>query len=117
VLHRKKPRTTKQSRTFLIEEVIISKGGYKLETILFYPEICTEIEAKTSRTTELIEINKEDISKISVSRYRRYFVSQNKILQLSDLKLSNNPLILAAEAPRLEMVLCYELQTQLIWTL
>jgi hypothetical protein len=26
-------------------------------------------------------------------------------------------LILAAEAPRLEMVLCYELQTQLIWTL
>jgi TrmH family RNA methyltransferase len=31
--------------------------GYELESILFYPEICTEIEAKKISTTELIEIS------------------------------------------------------------
>jgi TrmH family RNA methyltransferase len=41
-----KPQT---NRHFLIEgkrEIYALKGGYEIETILFYPEICTEIEAK-----------------------------------------------------------------------
>jgi TrmH family RNA methyltransferase len=53
---------------FLIEgkrEISLAKRGYELESILFYPEICTEIEAKKSSTTELIEI--KPYFKISLS--------------------------------------------------
>jgi TrmH family RNA methyltransferase len=57
-----KKRLKPKNKTFLIEEKreisLALKGGYELESILFYPEICTEIEAKKiSSTTELIEIS------------------------------------------------------------
>jgi TrmH family RNA methyltransferase len=42
-------------------------------------------------------------------------IAKTKSQQLSDLKLSDNPLILVAEAPSQEtLVLYYELQMQLI---
>jgi TrmH family RNA methyltransferase len=50
------------------------KGGYEIETILFYPEICTEIEAKKiSNTTELIEINK-DVQKLAIVILRGFWL-------------------------------------------
>jgi TrmH family RNA methyltransferase len=44
---------TENKQVLLIEgkrEISLAlKGGYELESILFYPEICTEIEAKKYR--------------------------------------------------------------------
>jgi TrmH family RNA methyltransferase len=106
VLLQEKAKNRKQSGTFLIEgkrEISLAlKGGYKLETILFYPEICTEIEAtELSATTELVEINKEVFQKLAYRDTTEGIlaVAKTKSQQLSDLKLSNNPLILVAEAP------------------
>ncbi|CAM2769822.1 TrmH family RNA methyltransferase [Flavobacterium frigoris] len=106
VLLQEKAKNRKQTGTFLIEgkrEISLAlKGGYEIETILFYPEICTEIEAKKiSRTTELIEINKEVFQKLAYRDTTEGILAIAKIKsqQLSDLKLSDNPLILVAEAP------------------
>jgi TrmH family RNA methyltransferase len=106
VLLQEKAKNRKQTGTFLIEgkrEISLAlKGGYEIETILFYPEICTEIEAKKiSRTTELIEINKDVFQKLAYRDTTEGIlaIAKTKSQQLSDLKLSDNPLILVAEAP------------------
>ena len=106
VLLQEKAKNRKQSGTFLIEgqrEITIAiKGGYEIETILFYPEICSEAEAKKlSKTAELIEINKEVFEKLAYRDTTEGVIgiAKNKNLHLSDLKLSENPLILIAEAP------------------
>ena len=70
VLLQEKAKARKQSGTFLIEgqrEITLAiKGGYEIETILFYPEIFSEIEAKKSApNAELIEINKEVFEKLA----------------------------------------------------
>jgi TrmH family RNA methyltransferase len=47
VLLQEKAKNRKQTGTFLIEgkrEISLALKGYELESILFYPEICTEIE-------------------------------------------------------------------------
>jgi TrmH family RNA methyltransferase len=52
VLLQEKAKNRKQTGTFLIEgkrEISLALRGYELESILFYPEICTEIEAKKYR--------------------------------------------------------------------
>jgi len=106
VLLQEKAKNRKQTGTFLIEgkrEISLAlKGGYEIETILFYPEICTEIEAKKiARNTELIEINKEVFQKLAYRDTTEGIlaIAKTKSQQLSDLKLSDNPLILVAEAP------------------
>ena len=61
-----KAKSRKQTGTFLIEgkrEIELAlKGNYELETILFLPEIISEIELKkliNSNEVENIEISKE----------------------------------------------------------
>jgi TrmH family RNA methyltransferase len=106
VLLQEKSKARKQSGTFLIEgkrEIEIArKGGYEMETILFLPELISENEAKKlSKTAELIEISKEVYQKLAYRDTTEGIlaVAKTKSLQLSDLKLSENPLILVAEAP------------------
>ena len=106
VLLQEKAKNRKQTGTFLMEgqrEITLAlKGGYSLETVLFYPEICTEIEAKKiAPNTALIEINKEVFQKLSYRDTTEGIlaVAKTKSMQLTDLKLSDNPLILIAEAP------------------
>lgn len=101
-----KAKARKQSATFLIEgkrEISIAiKGGYEMETLLFFPEICSETEARQlTKNAELIEINKEVYQKLAYRDTTEGIlaVAKTKSLQLSDLELSENPLILVAEAP------------------
>lgn len=101
-----KAKARRQSGTFLMEgkrEIEIAiKGGYEIETLLFLPEICSESEVRQlSKNAELIEINKEVYQKLAYRDTTEGIlaVAKTKTLQLSDLKLSENPLILVAEAP------------------
>ncbi|WP_395049879.1 TrmH family RNA methyltransferase [Flavobacterium sp.] len=105
-LLQEKAKARKQTGTFLIEgkrEIEISiKGGFKIETILFLAEMISENEAKKlHKNAELIEISKEVYQKLAYRDTTEGIlaVAKTKSLQLSDLKLSENPLILVAEAP------------------
>ncbi len=106
LLLQEKARNRKQSGTFLIEgkrEIMLAqKGGYEIETVLFAPDICSEIEVrKLSKSAELIEINTAIFQKLAYRDTTEGIlaVSKTKSMQLTDLKLSENPLILIAEAP------------------
>ncbi len=106
VLLQEKAKARKLSGTFLMEgqrEISIAiKGGYQIETVLFLPEICTEKEAsQLAPTAELIEINKEVFQKLAYRDTTEGIlaVAKTKSTLLSDLQLSQNPLILVAEAP------------------
>lgn len=101
-----KAKTRKQTGTFLIEgqrEIMLAqKGGYELETILFLPELISteQITELTNNRIDLIEISKEVYQKLAYRDTTEGIlaVAKTKSLQLSDLKLSENPLILVAEA-------------------
>lgn len=101
-----KAKTRKQTGTFLIEgqrEIMLAqKGGYELETILFLPELISEndIRQLTRQKVELIEISKEVYQKLAYRDTTEGIlaIAKTKSLQLSDLKLSENPLVLVAEA-------------------
>lgn len=101
-----KAKTRKQTGTFLIEgqrEIMLAqKGGYVLENILFLPELISEndIRQLTRQKVELIEISKEVYQKLAYRDTTEGIlaIAKTKSLQLSDLKLSKNPLILVAEA-------------------
>jgi TrmH family RNA methyltransferase len=106
VLLQEKAKNRKQTGTFIIEgkrEIEIAiKGGYEVETVLFYPEICSETEAKKiAKTADQIEINKDVFQKLAYRDTTEGIlaVAKTKSLQLSDLVLSDNPLILVAESP------------------
>ena len=106
VLLQEKAKARKQTGTFLMEgqrEISIAiKGGYQNETVLFLPEICTEKQAsQLAPTAELIEINKEVFQKLAYRDTTEGIlaVAKTKSTLLSDLQLSQNPLILVAEAP------------------
>ncbi|GIZ10131.1 RNA methyltransferase [Flavobacterium sp. UMI-01] len=106
VLLQDKAKNRKQTGTFIIEgkrEIEIAiKGGYEILTVLFYPEICSEKEVKKiTDTTDLIEINKDVFQKLAYRDTTEGIlaVAKTKSMDLSDLKLSENPLILIAEAP------------------
>lgn len=102
-----KAKTRRQESSFLIEgqrEIIFAqKGGYKIVTVLFLPELISEnkINKLIDRDTEVIEINKEVYQKLAYRDTTEGIiaVAKSKNLQLSDLKLNTNPLILVAEAP------------------
>ncbi len=105
VLLQEKAKARKQTGTFLIEgqrEISLAvKGGYEIETILFYSEICSETEARKLANAALIEINKEVFEKLAYRDTTEgvIAVAKAKNLELSQLQLSENPLILIAEAP------------------
>ena len=107
VLLQEKAKSRKQTGTFLIEgqrEITLAiKGGYTIETVLFLPELIsqTQIVKLTNNQIELIEISKEIYQKLAYRDTTEGIlaIAKTKSLQLSDLKLSKNPLILIAEAP------------------
>ena len=107
MLLQEKAKARKQTGTFLIEgkrEILLAtKGDYKIETILFLPELISEnaINNLTGQQVNLIEINKEVYQKLAYRDTTEGIlaIAKTKSLQLSDLKLSDNPLILVAEAP------------------
>lgn len=103
-----KSRERKKTGTFLIEgerEISLAlKGGYELETILFYPDLFSEeqlnnLEAKPLNT---IGISKDVYQKLAYRDTTEgvLAVAKSKKNQLTDLTFENeNPLILIAEAP------------------
>ncbi|WP_300977483.1 RNA methyltransferase [Flavobacterium sp.] len=106
VLLQEKAKARKQTGTFLIEgqrEISIAiKGGYEIETLLFVPEICSENQTKQlAPNADLIEITSVVYEKLAYrdSTEGALAVAKTKSTLLSDLKLSENPLILVAEAP------------------
>ena len=107
VLLQEKAKARKESGTFLIEgqrEISLAiKSGFEIVTVLFLPELISEVEISnlTKKPIELIEISKEVYQKLAYRDTTEGIlaVAKTKSLQLSDLKLSQNPLILVAEAP------------------
>ncbi len=102
-----KAKNRKQSGTFLIEgqrEIMLAqKGGYRLITVLFSPEIISlsAVNALATPDTEIIEISKDVYQKLAYRDTTEGIlaIAESKPLLLSDLKLRKNPLILVAEAP------------------
>lgn len=107
LLLQEKAKARKQTGTFLIEgkrEILLAiKGGYHIETLLFYPELISENEINklVQNTTDLIEINKDIFEKLAYRESTEgvIAVANSKSFSLSDLKLNENPLLLIAEAP------------------
>lgn len=103
-----KPRERKKSGLFLIEgkrEINLAlKGGYYIETILFYPELFSEeqISTLTNQQINIIEVSKEIYQKLA---YRESTEGVIAIARVKDLSIDSisfkttNPLILVAEAP------------------
>ena len=101
-----KAKVRKQEGKFLIEgkrEIELAlKGEYEIETILFLPEIISEnqLNGITNKEINIVEISKEVYQKLAYRDTTEGLlaVAKTKKLNLSDLKLSKNPLILVAEA-------------------
>nr|WP_294780547.1 RNA methyltransferase [uncultured Flavobacterium sp.] len=106
VLLQEKSKARKQTGTFLIEgfrEISLAiKGGYEIETVLFLPELVaeTEINKLIQNPFQIIEINKEVYQKLAYRDTTEGIlaVAKSKSLKLSDLKLSDNPLIMVVES-------------------
>jgi TrmH family RNA methyltransferase len=107
-LLKEKSRERKNTGLFLIEgkrELSLAiKGGYKIKTLLFLPNLFSESEAKSMAQygIEIIEISKEVFQKLAHrdSTEGVIAVVNSKTHKLDHLKLkSKNPLILVAEAP------------------
>ena len=106
VLLQEKSKARKQTGTFLIEgqrEISLAiKGGYEIETVLFLPELVSESEINKliQNSFQIIEINKEVYQKLAYRDTTEGIlaVAKSKSLKLSDLKLSDNPLILVVES-------------------
>jgi TrmH family RNA methyltransferase len=108
VLLKDKSRERKKTKQFLIEgkrELSLAiKGGFKVKTLLFFPDLFSESEAKamSSYGIEIIEISKEVFQKLAHRETTEGVVAvvNSKVHELETLKLeSKNPLILVAEAP------------------
>ncbi|MCF6130457.1 RNA methyltransferase [Flavobacterium sp. AS60] len=98
-----KAKARKQSGTFLIEGIreieLAIKGKYEIETVLFLPELVSNNQI-TKLSNNPIEISKEVYQKLAYRDTTEGIlaVAKTKSLQLSDLKLPENPLILVMEA-------------------
>ena len=108
MLLQEKAKARKQSGTFLVEgkrEIELAiKGNYEIETILFLTDLVSEnqiFEFSKNQEIEFIEISKEVYQKLAYRDTTEGIlaIAKTKSLQLSDLKLSENPLILVAESP------------------
>src|SRR5690606_13185391 len=101
-----KSKVRKQTQTFLIEGVreisLAIKGSYKIDTVLFLPEIISEGEVKKHIPygVELIEISSEVYKKLAYRDTTEgvLAIAKTKLLKLEDLNLPENPLILVAES-------------------
>lgn len=104
VLLQEKAKARKQSGTFLIEgqrEIELAlKGNYELETILVVPEIASNFQISKFSNFQIIEISKEVYQKLAYRDTTEGILAVAKVknLQLSDLKLPENPLIVIMEA-------------------
>lgn len=103
-----KSRNRKKSGLFLIEgkrEISLAlKGGYTLETILFYPELFSEEQVNNLITNQLniIEISKEVYEKLAYRGTTEGIlaISKSQNNDVNNLKFqTKTPLILIAEAP------------------
>ncbi|WP_430613336.1 TrmH family RNA methyltransferase [Flavobacterium sp. JP2137] len=102
-----KSKNRRQTGTFIIEgqrEIHLAlKGNYSLETLLFCSDYLSEEKAKLGipRQVEVIAISKEVYQKLAYRDTTEGLlaIAHSKSLQLSDLKLTEQPLILVAEAP------------------
>ncbi|GGG98997.1 rRNA methyltransferase [Polaribacter pacificus] len=103
-----KSRERKKSGRFIIEgirEIEMAKlAGYEFETLLFYPDQLTELEASKHRTeqTELIEISKDIYQKIAYRETTEGIIAiaKTKTFALADIQFkTSTPLVLVAEAP------------------
>ena len=105
---KEKSRQRKKTDQFLIEgkrELSLAiKGGYKIETLLFFSDLFSESEANamSQYNIEIIEISKEVFQKLAHRDTTEGVIAvvKSKNHKLEDLKFeSKNPLILVAEAP------------------
>lgn len=103
-----KSRERKKTNQFLIEgkrELSLAiKGGYKIKTLLFFPDLFSESEAKSMSAydIEIIEISKEVFQKLAHRDTTEGVIAvvNSKSHQLENLEFSSRkPLILVAEAP------------------
>lgn len=103
-----KSRERRKTGLFLIEgkrEIALAiKGGYKLDTILRYPELCTneQLNNITTQHDNIIEVSKEVYQKLAYRDTTEgvLAVAKSKPNSLDDLTLNTeHPLILVAEAP------------------
>ena len=103
-----KSRQRKKTGQFLIEgkrELSLAiKGGYTVESLLFFPDLFSESEAKSMAkyNIEIIEISQDVFKKLAHRDTTEGVIAvvKSKAHQLEELKLrSKNPLILVAEAP------------------
>jgi RNA methyltransferase, TrmH family len=103
-----KSRERKKSGLFLIEgerEITLAlKGGYDIDTILFYPEIFSEKQLNdlTNKQLNAIEVSKEVYQKLAYRETTEgvIAVAKTKDLSIKSISLNTaNPLILVAEAP------------------
>jgi TrmH family RNA methyltransferase len=100
-----KAKARKQSGTFLIEgqrEIELAlKGNYSLETVLFLPELISESDLMRfiGPTVDCIAISKDVYQKLAYRETTEGLlaVAKTKALQLTDLKLPDNPLLLVME--------------------
>lgn len=108
VLLKDKSRQRKKTGQFLIEgkrELSLAiKGGYKIDTLLFFPDLFSESEAKAMAQygIDIIEISKEVFQKLAHRDTTEGVIAvvKSKSHELKKLLLkSKNPLILVAEAP------------------
>lgn len=99
-----KAKVRRETGTFLIEgkrEIELAlQGNYEIETILFVPEM-TSIEGMKNLDVQIIEISRDVYEKLAYrdSTEGLLAVAKTKTMKLADLNLSENPLILVAEAP------------------
>ena len=103
-----KSRERKKTGTFLIEgerEITLAlKGGYELETVLFYPGLFSKekLENLIPHQFETIEISKDVYQKLAYRETTEGIlaVATSKENDLTDLRFDKeNPLVLVAEAP------------------
>lgn len=108
VLLKEKSRERKKTNSFIIEgkrELSLAiKGGYNIETLLFYPDLfpLAEAEAFSSHKLDIIEISKDVYQKLAYRDTTEgvIAIARSKELSLSNINFNTkNPLILIAEAP------------------
>ena len=104
MLLKDKTKVRRQTGDFLIEgkrELMLAfQANYKIEIILFCPEICQENELlQYLDNIEIVQITKEIFKKLTYRNTTEgvIAVAKSKFLTFSDLKLSRNPLVLIAE--------------------
>lgn len=108
VLLKDKSKVRKSEGLFILEGLrelsLAIKGGFEVETLLFYPELITELEVNKiiNPNTELIEISKNVFEKLAYRSTTEGIIAivKSKHVNLEDVKFkTKTPLILVAEAP------------------